>query len=80
MDTVNLYKFVHELGPRSFRNNHMAVEIFNVLDEISLLDRVVKDNPKAMKIHMIEDENLNTTELKKIKLAHKNSSKSSLST
>ena len=71
MDTKIIEKFVHEMGPRSIRNNKMAVEILNICDELNILDRVIKDNPKAMKIRIISDENLTTKELKKWKLAVK---------
>jgi len=46
----------------------MATEIFNICDEIGILDRVIKDKPKTMKIHMITDQELNAVELKKWKL------------
>jgi protoporphyrinogen/coproporphyrinogen III oxidase len=71
MDTKIIEKFVHEMGPRSIRNNKMAVEILNICDELNILDRVIKDNPKAMKIRIISDENLATSELKKWKLVVK---------
>ncbi|CAI2360720.1 unnamed protein product [Moneuplotes crassus] len=71
MSTICFDKFVHELGPRSVRNNAMAVEILNVLDELKILDRVIKDKPRTMKINIVQDETLKTAQLKKWKLVWK---------
>lgn len=71
MKTLITDKFVHELGPRSIRNNKIAVEILNMLDELMMIDRIIKDNPKTMKINIVNDEQLNTTELQKWKLVIK---------
>ena len=46
----------------------MAIEILNICDEIELIDRVIKDNPKTMKIYLIKDKDLNTRLLQRWKL------------
>lgn len=65
METVHTDQFVHELGPRSIRKNAMAVEILNICDEIEIIDRVIKDNPKSMKINLIKNNELHTRKLYK---------------
>ena len=70
MKTVITEKFVHELGPRSIRHatSKMTTDLLNMFDELHLLNRIIKDQPRKMKIHLIQDENLKTTTLQKWKL------------